>query len=85
MAVKTVATIHEAPMRAIRIVLAIVLGLMADHAAAQTGDSPIRIVLPFQAGGVGDTVLRMIADSMRVQLNRTVIVESRPGAAGSSQ
>lgn len=69
-------------MRMIRIALAIVLGLIAEHAAAQGGEPPIRIVLPFQAGGVGDAALRMIADSMRVQLKRTVIVESRPGAAG---
>jgi tripartite-type tricarboxylate transporter receptor subunit TctC len=69
-------------MRVIRIALAVVLGLMANHAAAQPGESPIRIVLPFQAGGVGDTALRMIAESMQRQLNRTVIVESRPGAAG---
>jgi len=69
-------------MRMIRIVLATVLGLMADHAAAQIGESPIRIVLPFPAGSVGDTALRMIAESMRVRLNRTVIVENKPGAAG---
>ena len=43
---------------------------------------PIRIVLPYPAGGVGDTAARMIADSMRTKLNRTVIVENKPGAAG---
>lgn len=69
-------------MRIIGIALAMVLGLIADHAAAQMSEAPIRIVLPFQAGGIGDAALRMIADGLRVQLNRTVIVESRPGASG---
>jgi tripartite-type tricarboxylate transporter receptor subunit TctC len=69
-------------MRMIRIALAMLLGLMANHAAAQVGESPIRIVLPFPAGGVGDTALRMIAESMRVRLNRTIIIENKPGAAG---
>ena len=70
-------------MRMIRIALAATLALtVADHAAAQIGESPIRIVIPYPAGGVGDTAARMIAESMRVRLNRTVIVENKPGAAG---
>ena len=70
-------------MRMIRIALAATLGMvMVDHAVAQPTQSPIRIVLPYPAGGVGDTAARMIADSMRTKLNRTVIVENKPGAAG---
>ena len=55
---------------------------MTAHAAAQIGESPIRIVSPYPAGGVGDAAARMIADSMRARLNRAVIVENKPGAAG---
>jgi tripartite-type tricarboxylate transporter receptor subunit TctC len=70
-------------MRAIRISLLVALSLiLADNAIAQLGETPIRIVLPYPAGGVGDTAARMIADSMRTKLNRTVIVENKPGAAG---
>ena len=70
-------------MRMIRIALAAALALaVADHVAAQIGKSPIRIVIPYPAGGVGDTAARMIANSMRTRLNRTVIVENKPGAAG---
>ena len=60
-------------MRAIRIALAVVLSLiLADNAIAQLGETPIRIVLPYPAGGVGDTAARMIADTMRKKFNRTV-------------
>ena len=70
-------------MRMIGFALAATLGLaMTGQAAAQISGSPIRIVLPYPAGGVGDTAARMIADSMRTRLNRAVIVENKPGAAG---
>jgi tripartite-type tricarboxylate transporter receptor subunit TctC len=67
----------------IRIALAAALGLLvADPGNAQGSESTIRIVIPYSAGGVGDMAARMIADSMRTRLNRTVIVENKPGAAG---
>ncbi|WP_213290471.1 tripartite tricarboxylate transporter substrate binding protein [Bradyrhizobium sp. sGM-13] len=70
-------------MRKIRIILAASLGLLfSGPAAAQSSEATIRIVLPYPAGGVGDTAARMIAESMRARLNRTVIVENKPGAAG---
>jgi tripartite-type tricarboxylate transporter receptor subunit TctC len=70
-------------MRMLRIVLASVLALVvAAHAAAQSREAPIRIVLPYPPGGVGDAVARLIAESMRTGLDRPVVVESRPGAAG---
>ncbi|WP_197521117.1 Bug family tripartite tricarboxylate transporter substrate binding protein [Bradyrhizobium icense] len=63
--------------------LAASLGLlMGGPAAAQSSEATIRIVLPYPAGGVGDTAARMIAESMRARLNRTVIIENKPGAAG---
>ena len=70
-------------MGMIRIALAAALGLiMIDPGNAQSSESTIRIVIPYPAGGVGDTAARMIADSMRTRLNRTVIIENKPGAAG---
>lgn len=68
-------------MRMIPLAFAILFGLTTPM-AAQTADVPIRIVLPYPAGGVGDTAARMIAESMRAQFNRPVMVESKPGAAG---
>jgi tripartite-type tricarboxylate transporter receptor subunit TctC len=70
-------------MRMIRIALAAALGLiMIDPSSAQSSESTIRIVTSYPAGGVGDMAARMIADFMRTRLNRTVIVENKPGAAG---
>lgn len=51
-------------------------------ARAQIGEQPIRIIFPFTAGGTGDALARLVADKMRAELNRPVIVENRTGAGG---
>jgi tripartite-type tricarboxylate transporter receptor subunit TctC len=51
-------------------------------APAQIGEQPIRIIFPFTPGGSGDALTRLIADRMRAELNRPVIVENRTGAGG---
>jgi tripartite-type tricarboxylate transporter receptor subunit TctC len=66
----------------IRIVLATVGLIVTASASAQVRDSPIRIVISYPAGGVGDAAARQIAESMGVRLNRPVIVENKPGGAG---
>ena len=68
------------------LVLAAALGAMAPaHAQTvpvQTGDKPLRIVSPYAAGGVGDVLMRLMAESLRTSLGRPVIIENKPGAAG---
>lgn len=51
-------------------------------APAQIGEQPIRIIYPFTPGGSGDALARLIAEKMRVELNRPVIVDNRTGAGG---
>ncbi|MGC1175246.1 Bug family tripartite tricarboxylate transporter substrate binding protein [Polaromonas sp.] len=43
---------------------------------------PIRLVLPFSAGGAGDITARQIAQAMSLQLKQPVIVDNKPGAGG---
>ena len=70
-------------MPLIRTALAATLGMLTVAGAhAQVGEQPIRIVIPYPAGGVGDATARMIAESMRTSLKRPVIVENKAGAAG---
>lgn len=57
---------------------------MSSLARAQSYPSrAITIVVPFPAGGPGDTVGRILAEKMRVSLGQPVIVENISGAAGS--
>lgn len=51
--------------------------------AADTADypsKPIRLFVPYPAGGGFDTVARRLADGLREQLKTPVIVENKPGA-----
>ncbi len=44
---------------------------------------PIKLVVPFSAGGSNDIVGRAIAQQLSIKLKRSVIVDNKPGAGGS--
>jgi tripartite-type tricarboxylate transporter receptor subunit TctC len=58
--------------------------LVASSHAAHAGypERPVRIVLPFAAGGIGDTTARIIADKLGTKLGQRFFVENQPGAGG---
>jgi tripartite-type tricarboxylate transporter receptor subunit TctC len=55
--------------------------LLASSALAQA-DKPLRIVVPFGAGGPIDQTARILAEAVKPSLG-TVIIENRPGAGGN--
>ena len=64
--------------------LFLVFVLLAASAEAQEWPSkPVRIVVPFPAGGSADLLPRYIGESLAKQWARPVTVENRPGAAGN--
>ena len=70
-------------MPLIRNALAAILWVLTFvNAHAQVAEQPIRIIIPYPAGGAGDATARVLAEPMRTSLKRTVIVENKPGAAG---
>jgi tripartite-type tricarboxylate transporter receptor subunit TctC len=68
-------------MTSLRAVFSALLGLVlfAGSASAEYPDHPIRLIVPFSAGGANDSVARLIANRLGPILGQTVIVENRPG------
>jgi tripartite-type tricarboxylate transporter receptor subunit TctC len=65
------------------VIVAAVVGLFgAGVPSAQEIKGPIKIVVPYPAGGGSDVVARLIADKLKDSLGQTVIVENKPGAGG---
>ena len=56
------------------------LTIVSSPAEANFPDKPIKLVVPFAAGGGVDTTARLLADFMSKDLGKRVIVENKPGA-----
>lgn len=62
------------------------LSLAASGLAANAQDSfpsrPIKLVVPYSAGGPADMLARTVADKLGPRLGQPVLVENKPGAGG---
>ena len=63
--------------------LACLVALTSLAGAEEWPTRPLRIVVPFPAGGSADVQSRMIADGLAKALGQPVIVDNKPGAGGN--
>ena len=67
-----------------RILLALAAGLCLASAHAQTyPGKPIRLIVPYAAGGTSDILARQIGPKLSETWGQPVIVENKPGANGN--
>jgi tripartite-type tricarboxylate transporter receptor subunit TctC len=52
-------------------------------AAAEYPDRPVRLVVPFPAGGGADTLARIIMPRVAQALGAPIVIDNRPGAGGN--
>jgi tripartite-type tricarboxylate transporter receptor subunit TctC len=85
-----VSPLGRPPMRfSRRGLLRLPVGAAAFRASARVAmaraypDRPVRIIVGFPPGGVGDILARLIGQWLSVQLSQPFVIENRPGAAGN--
>jgi tripartite-type tricarboxylate transporter receptor subunit TctC len=75
------------PTRRALLALATFIGAMTlgDAAPAQPAfpSKPIRVIIPYPAGGVGDVFARVVTDVLAKHWSQPIIIDARPGASGN--
>ena len=79
---------HEQPAgvsrRRVIAMAALGAATMAGSVHAEEWPShPIRIIVPYAPGGIGDIVARLIQPALQDALHQPVLIENKPGASGS--
>jgi tripartite-type tricarboxylate transporter receptor subunit TctC len=82
---------READVIIIRALLAAAIGVAgalvltgAAQAQAWPTKQPVKIVVPFPAGGATDITARVVSDRLGAVLNQSIVIENRGGGAGGS-
>lgn len=65
------------------VVLASMMLNVAPHAQEAFPSRPVRMVVPYPPGGIGDFVARLIAPKWSEALKQQIVVENRPGAGSN--
>ena len=79
----------DAPLQRREFLTALAASLTSASALAQPGAThawptrPVRIVLPFPAGGASEVATRLLAPELQRSLGQPVVVDNKPGASGN--
>ena len=74
--------------RSIPILISCALALLAFSSVGKAQNpsgypnKPIRLLVPYGAGGVGDQTMRLLANKLSQQVKQQIVVENRPSAGG---
>ena len=66
-----------------RTLFAVALALSLAAHAQEYPSRPVKVVVPFPAGGASDVLARIVAEKLQVKWGQPFLVENRSGAAGN--
>jgi tripartite-type tricarboxylate transporter receptor subunit TctC len=69
-------------MRIIPILIAVLISAGASFAAGTYPDRPIRVIVPYTAGGSADVFARAVGQKLNEAWNQQIVVDNRPGSGG---
>jgi tripartite-type tricarboxylate transporter receptor subunit TctC len=81
---KNMAAIGENAMRLATLATLALAALTGVAAAQDYPTRPIRLIVPYGAGGASDVMARYLGQKLGDALGQTVVVENQPGAAGTT-
>ena len=64
-------------------ILGLLLGASGAHAQQNYPVKPIRLIVPFPAGGSTDIMARMMAQKLSAAFKKAIVVDNRPGGGGA--
>jgi tripartite-type tricarboxylate transporter receptor subunit TctC len=67
----------------VAVIAAVALCGVQGASAQKYPDRPVRLIVPFPAGGSIDTLGRLVADKLGALWGQSMFVENRPGAGGN--
>ncbi|WP_082621880.1 tripartite tricarboxylate transporter substrate binding protein [Bordetella sp. N] len=73
---------HQRGRAVVPLMLGAVALMTSAAALADYPDRPIRVIVPYVAGGAADITARVVAQKMAMDLGVALVVENKPGANG---
>lgn len=74
---------HQTLLATLAVCATALMPIMAAAQPAPYPDKPVRLVLPYGAGGPTDVHLRVVAQQASARLGQPIIIENKPGANGT--
>ena len=71
-----------AGLAAVAVFCALPAGTGLSQAQTKYPERPVRIIVPYGAGGVADVTTRLVAQKVSEAMGQTFVIENRPGAGG---
>jgi tripartite-type tricarboxylate transporter receptor subunit TctC len=69
-------------LAAVAVFFALLAGIGLSQAQTKYPERPVRIIVPYGAGGVADVTTRLVAQKVSEAMGQTFVIENRPGAGG---